>query len=80
MKALIKNYTIMLPKKVIKSAHVPENGECEVTTAKNTIKLSKYKEAKNRIPVPHDIIDDIKSSNVICSIEKMASNEIVEDY
>ena len=79
MKAQIRNGTILLPTTIIRSTHLPENGECEVTTEKDEIKISKYKADKKKIPVPYDIINDIRNSNITCSVEKMAKDELVED-
>ena len=41
MKAQIKNGAVLLPKKVIKSIHLPENDECEIKQEKDEIKIRK---------------------------------------
>jgi len=75
MKAQIKNGAILLPKKIIERVHLPKNGECEVITENDEIIITQ----KNPLPVPCDIINDIKNSKTVNSIDKMIDDELVED-
>ncbi len=75
MKAQIRKGADILPKKLMKSIHLPENGECEIIAEKEEIKIIN----KNVLPIPYDVIEDIKNSKVTCSIDKMVKDESVED-
>ena len=77
MKAQIKNRVIMLPKKIIKNAHIPENGECEIIAEKDEIKILKSKTNKKKSR--YRIVEDLTKPPVKMSINEMIKNELVNE-
>jgi len=67
MKAQIKNGAVLLPKKIMKSIHLPENGECEIKQEKDEIKIRKT------VPRPKNIIAFLKSKRKQVSINEIIS-------
>ena len=77
MKAQIKNGAVILPKKIIKSSHLPENGECEIIAENEEIKILKSKTNKKKSRFR--IVEDLAKPPVKMSITKMIKNELVDE-
>jgi len=75
MKVLIKNGVIILPQDIINKMGLPKNGECEIIPKQNEIKIL----IKKSLPIPYDIINDIKQSKIARSVKEMVKDELVQD-
>lgn len=72
MKARIQGNTIILPRGIIRSVNLPQNGECEVKKEKDGIKIKKLaSKAEN-------IIAFLKSNRKSISIDEVISISIPE--
>ncbi len=63
MKVQIKNGAILLPKKIMKSIHLPENGECEVELKQEEIRI--FRPA----PTPKAMLELLKKPRHAVSIK-----------
>ena len=73
MKAQIKNVTIVLSQEILKSLHLPKNGECEIGTENNNeIVISSIES------IPKNQIKILNSRLPTAPINEMIKNEEVD--
>ncbi len=77
MEAVIRNGAVVLPKRIMKLAHLPKKGKCEVTVDNEEVKIIK-KTYKTNIS-HYKILEDLKKPPKRMSINEMAMNEIVDE-
>ncbi len=73
MRAIIQGNTIILPKEIIKKAHLPKNGECEVIADEKEIRITRP------APKPKYLLNLLRKPAKKIPIEKMIEMEVVED-